>query len=111
MIGKTVGLWLVVLLLLAGCTEFKWITPPPPEEVVSTPEVIPEEEVGVVEPEPLPPPPCLLIKGNISKDGRKLYHEEGMRNYNQVKIDEAAGEKFFCSVEEAEEAGWTRAGN
>lgn len=101
-------------LLLAGCAEFHWITPMPgPNPDVApavVPEVIPEEEVGELEPDPIPVP-CLLIKGNISSDGRKLYHVEGMRNYDQVKINEAVGEMFFCSVEEAEAAGWVRAGN
>lgn len=78
---------------------------PPPDIVV------PEEEVGEVLPIPTPVPPCDIVKGNISRDGRKLYHVEGMSNYNTVKIDEAAGEMFFCSVAEAEAAGWVRAGN
>lgn len=80
--------------------------PVPPVE----PEVVPAEEVGEVTPDPKPEPPCEVIKGNISRDGRKLYHAPGMPNYDQVKIDEAAGEAFFCSIEEAEAEGWTRAG-
>lgn len=83
------------------------------------PEVVPDEEVGETLPEPLPEPPCdfmqdgecLPIKGNISRDGRKLYHTPESPNYDQVKIDETAGEKFFRTVEEAEAAGWTRAGS
>lgn len=74
------------------------------------PEVVPAEEVGLEEPEPLPPPPCEVVKGNISKDGRKLYHTPESPNYEQVKIDESKGEQFFCSVEEAEAAGWVKAG-
>lgn len=71
----------------------------------------PEVEVGAVVPEPLPTPPCEIVKGNISRDGRKLYHVEGMANFNTVKIDEAAGEMFFCSEQEAIDAGWTKAGS
>lgn len=125
---------LLALLLVTGCghpTEegllfktadpnfsigFRWASPPtvgtdvpPPIDVA--PDVVPEEEVGEVVPEPPPTPPCGAIKGNISKDGRKLYHEEGMPNYPQVKINEEVGERWFCSVEEAEEAGWERANN
>jgi uncharacterized lipoprotein len=70
-----------------------------------------EVEVGESEPVPPPAPPCVVVKGNISRDGRKLYHVEGMPNFNTVKISEAAGERFFCSTSEAEAAGWVRAGN
>lgn len=110
------ALLLVILLMLAGCHEgqWHWITPEPqgesPAMVTVEPVVVPEEEEGETEPEPALPAPCAEIKGNISRDGRKLYHEQGMRNYGQVKIDEEAGERWFCSPEEAEEAGWTRAG-
>lgn len=74
------------------------------------PEVLPEEEVGQTVPEPPLPPPCEEIKGNISKDGRRLYHGRDSPNYDQVKIDKAKGEKFFCTVEEAEAEGFTKAG-
>jgi len=45
------------------------------------------------------------IKGNISKSG-KIYHMPGSRWYDRTKIDEAKGEKWFCKVEDAEQAGW-----
>lgn len=73
--------------------------------------LIPGMETGLDEPDPMPAPPCDLIKGNISQDGRMLYHAPGMPNYDQVKIDEAKGERFFCSEAEAQDAGWIRAGN
>jgi len=80
-------------------------------------EVIPEEEVGEVLPDPLPEPPCDFIvdgecqpiKGNISKSGEKIYHVPDGASYGQVKIDEAAGEAFFRTEEEAVAAGWRKA--
>jgi hypothetical protein len=45
------------------------------------------------------------IKGNISKSG-KIYHMPGSRWYDRTKIDEAKGEKWFCSSSDAEQAGW-----
>lgn len=51
-----------------------------------------------------------VVKGNISQDGRKLYHLPGMRNYQQVKIDEAKGERVFCDEQSAIDAGWSKAG-
>lgn len=35
----------------------------------------------------------------------------GCGSYNQTKIDEGAGERWFTSSAEAEAAGWRKAGN
>ena len=101
---------LVVLLSLTACHdgEWHWIQAEGPEVVIQ-PDVLPEE-VGFDEPEPFPVVPCEVIKGNISGDGRKLYHTVDSPNYNQVKIDEDANERFFCSEDEAKNAGWVKAG-
>jgi hypothetical protein len=47
-----------------------------------------------------------VIKGNISDDGEKIYHTPESPNYHQVVIDESKGERLFCTVQEAEDAGW-----
>jgi endonuclease YncB( thermonuclease family) len=47
-----------------------------------------------------------LIKGNITGKGAKIYHVPGGRFYEATKIDTKAGEKYFCSEEEAVAAGW-----
>jgi hypothetical protein len=80
-----------------------------PAAPTAEPEVLPEEEVGDPEPEPPIAPPCEEIKGNISSSGEKIYHLPGGASYNQVKINEDAGETWFCSAEEAEAAGWRKA--
>ena len=111
----------VFVLLLCGCQVtdegvlFKTADPRfqvgfrfPPTPVIE-PEVVPEEEVGLPEPDPTPAPPCEIVKGNISRSGEKIYHVPGGANYDQVKIDEAAGEMFFCTEEEAIAAGWRKA--
>ena len=46
------------------------------------------------------------IKGNISSSGDKIYHMPGQQYYEVTKIDESKGEKFFCSAQEAEKAGF-----
>lgn len=51
------------------------------------------------------------IKGNISSDGRRLYHYPGCPSYNQTQIDVGAGERWFNNEAEAQAAGWVRAGN
>ncbi|HET8697346.1 MAG TPA: thermonuclease family protein [Gammaproteobacteria bacterium] len=61
--------------------------------------------------EPSAPPPrteCRgKIKGNISLDGgRRIYHVPGSRDYDSTKIDESKGERWFCTEEEARQAGW-----
>lgn len=48
------------------------------------------------------------IKGNISSGGR-IYHMPGQQNYARTKIDEKAGERWFCSEDEATKAGWVKA--
>ncbi|MBP1804799.1 thermonuclease family protein [Rubellimicrobium aerolatum] len=45
------------------------------------------------------------IKGNVSGSGR-IYHVPGSARYEATVIDAAQGERWFCSVAEAEAAGW-----
>ena len=49
------------------------------------------------------------IKGNISRSGERIYHVPGQQHYARTRIDENTGERWFCSEEEAEGAGWRRA--
>jgi len=51
------------------------------------------------------------IKGNISQKGEKIYHIKGCDYYDDTKIDELKGEKWFCSEKEALDAGWRKALN
>jgi len=86
------------------------VTPEPPMITVE-PEVLPTEETGNVAEDPTPVPPAIMIKGNISSSGEKIYHMPGQANYNNVKIDEAKGERWFHSEQEALDAGWRKAKN
>lgn len=45
------------------------------------------------------------IKGNISDAGR-IYHAPWSEWYDRTRIDTARGERWFCSEDEAIEAGW-----
>ena len=49
-----------------------------------------------------------IIKGNINSSGEKIYHLPGQRYYDQTKIEESKGERWFCSEQEAQEAGWRK---
>lgn len=52
-----------------------------------------------------------VIKGNINGSGEKIFHAPGCQSYNQTKINEEAGEEWFCSEREALDAGWRKALN
>lgn len=49
------------------------------------------------------------IKGNISRNGDRIYHLPGMRDYDRTRIIEHNGERWFCTEEEAHAAGWRKA--
>lgn len=49
-----------------------------------------------------------LIKGNISKNGARIYHVPGGQFYGRAKIDTATGERWFCTEADARKAGWRR---
>ena len=51
-----------------------------------------------------------IIKGNISNSGRS-YHQPHNRDYENTRINEIRGERWFCSTAEAEAAGWRAARN
>ncbi len=46
------------------------------------------------------------IKGNINGKGARIYHLPGSASYKATKINEAKGERWFCSEQEAKLAGW-----
>ena len=51
------------------------------------------------------------IKGNISRNGKRIYHVPGQKDYDKTKITESQGERWFCTEKEAQAAGWRRARN
>lgn len=46
------------------------------------------------------------IKGNINSKGEHVYHTCASPWYERTRIDESKGERWFCSEEEARQAGW-----
>lgn len=50
-----------------------------------------------------------LIKGNINSKGQKIYHTVNSGQYMRVEIVESQGERYFCTEEEAQAAGWRAA--
>lgn len=49
------------------------------------------------------------IKGDLDMDGGKFYYTPDDTIYDLTVIDETHGERWFCSAEEAEAAGWSKA--
>jgi hypothetical protein len=56
-------------------------------------------------------PSGCVIKGNVSiGTGERIYHMPGQQYYDQTVISPEYGERWFCSEQEAQAAGWRRAG-
>ena len=54
------------------------------------------------------PAPDCHIKGNIGRDGERIYLLPGGQYYERTRIDPAKGERWFCTEAEARSAGWRR---
>ena len=55
------------------------------------------------------PPPGCLIKGNVSfSSGERIYHVPGGEFYTTTQIDPEYGERWFCTDQEAIDAGWRK---
>jgi endonuclease YncB( thermonuclease family) len=48
------------------------------------------------------------IKGNVNRNGERIYHMENQRFYARIRMDKGGGRRWFCTPEEAEAAGWRR---
>ena len=57
----------------------------------------------------IPPDDACKIKGNINTKSVKIYHSPGQQFYENAGIDEAKGERWFCSAAAAQAAGWRAA--
>jgi len=71
----------------------------------------PASNVGAASRPNDPGPDGCAIKGNISRKGKRIYHLPGTRWYAKTQINKTAGERWFCSEQDAISAGWRRAGS
>ena len=53
--------------------------------------------------------PGCLIKGNVSRNGQRIYHVPGDRTYDRVRMDKGSDKRWFCTEEQAVAAGWRKA--
>ena len=72
-------------------TPFATVTPTQPPTYAPTHTAVPEH--------------C-RIKGNINSSGEKIYHTTASTFYSRTEIDTEAGERWFCTEQEAQAAGW-----
>ena len=68
-----------------------------------------EAQVMAASPSAVPANGC-VIKGNISDNG-KLYHLPDCPSYAMAQINQEKGEAWFCSEDQATQAGWVKANN
>lgn len=60
---------------------------------------------------PVKPAGGCVIKGNISSKGEKIFHVPGGGSYDQTVITQSKGERWFCTEQQARDAGWRKARN
>lgn len=59
-----------------------------------------------------PDNPDCIIKGNVaSRTGEKIYYLPNCSNYGQVIVEKNKGESWFCTEQEAQDAGYTKSVN
>jgi hypothetical protein len=51
-------------------------------------------------------PPGCPIKGNINRNGERIYHPPWSAWWSRTTIDTRRGERWFCDEAEAVAAGW-----
>ncbi|MBI5254434.1 hypothetical protein HY932_01485 [Candidatus Falkowbacteria bacterium] len=56
-------------------------------------------------------PQYLPIKGNVSRNGKKIYHLPTCSSYKLTAVDSDRGEQYFMTENEARVAGFVKARN
>jgi hypothetical protein len=52
------------------------------------------------------PDPSCAIKGNVNSKGDRIYHVPGWRDYDRTTIKPEEGDRWFCTDQEARDAGF-----
>ncbi len=93
----------------AGLAKFTYVTSPYYQNLKEASQKAKEMKLGIYSPlcRTTQSTSDCLIKGNI-RNGEKIYHLPSCFNYDQVIIDESFGDKWFCSENEAREAGFRK---
>lgn len=98
--SQGLGLWSACGGLPDGAVPVAPVAPAPAAPAPSAP----------AEPAPAEPAPSeCVIKGNIASDGERIYHVPGQRYYDDTVVSPDKGERWFCTEQEAQDAGWRKA--
>lgn len=68
-----------------------------------------EENKGLWQACALVPEKGCQIKGNIDRLGKRWYHLPGFRHYEATEVNFVHGDRWFCTEEDAQAAGFKRA--
>ena len=97
------------VMLEEGLARFVYVKSPHYEELKQVSQLAKEQKRGIYSPLCRTPAKVdCLIKGNI-RHGEKVYHLPSCDNYDQVIIDEAFGDQWFCTETEAVGSGFRKA--
>ncbi len=53
-------------------------------------------------------PTGCVIKGNVNRNGERIYHVPGDRTYDRVQMDKGHDKRWFCTEAQAVAAGWRK---
>lgn len=95
------------VMLEEGLARFLYVKSPYYDELKSSFLTAKTERIGVFSATCSSQPLDCFIKGNI-RDGDKIYHLPGCKNYSQVEMQGAFGDEWFCSEQEALQAGFRK---
>ena len=89
---------------IASPTQARSPSPTPVPTATATPT---PTFTAIPTPSHTPVPEHCRIKGNINMEsGERVYHTPNSPWYARTEIDTHAGERWFCTEREAQEAGW-----
>lgn len=54
------------------------------------------------------PPAGCVVKGDVQPDGSRFFYLPNDEGYGDVVVDLGTGDRWFCALNDAQSAGWTR---
>lgn len=54
------------------------------------------------------PPPGCVVKGDIESNGSRFFYLPNDEGYAGVRVNTETGDRWFCALNDAQAAGWTR---
>jgi len=109
-VGPPAGGFVNKIMLEEGLARFSYVKSPYYEDLKSVSLNAKNLKKGIYSPlcRTTSTDPGCLIKANINH-GEKFYFTPNCRNYQQVIIDEAFGDRWFCNEEDAVHEGFIKA--